>query len=52
MRPRIYIASPLSNGGTLDEDQREQNVYAAMHAFVALHRAGMAPFCPTGDKSP
>lgn len=40
MRPRIYIACPISTGNLAD------NVNAASAAFLALVQAGFAPFCP------
>ncbi len=40
MRKRIYIAGPISKGNLAD------NVNQATTAFVALAKAGFAPFCP------
>lgn len=40
MRKRVYIAGPISKGDLCD------NVNRATAAFVALAKAGFAPFCP------
>ncbi len=40
MRKRIYIAGPISKGNLAE------NVNRATAAFVALAKAGFAPFCP------
>jgi hypothetical protein len=40
MRKRVYIAGPISKGDLL------HNVNQATAAFVALAKAGLAPFCP------
>ncbi len=40
MRKRIYIAGPISKGDLTE------NVNRATAAFVALAKAGFAPFCP------
>lgn len=40
MRPRVYIAGPISKGDLCD------NLNQATAAFVALAKAGCAPHCP------
>ncbi len=40
IRKRVYIAGPISKGDML------HNVRQADEAFIALLRAGFAPFCP------
>lgn len=40
MKPRIYIAGPISRGDLA------HNIAQAERAFYALLRAGFAPFCP------
>lgn len=40
MRKRVYIAGPISKGDLA------HNVNQATAAFVALAKAGFAPFCP------
>lgn len=39
-RPRVYIAGPITRGNLA------ANVNRATAAFVALAKAGFAPFCP------
>lgn len=40
MRPRVYIAGPMSKGDRLG------NMAQALAAFAELTRAGYAPLCP------
>jgi len=42
----VYVAGPLSDGGTLDEYARIENVKVAMEVSLELIKSGIAAFCP------
>ena len=45
-RIRVYIAGPISNGGTADAETRLANVRKAIDVFLRLTELGYAPLAP------